>query len=200
MNKAFILAGRICLPAVLLAATALPVLGNDRDERDRDRHDSIDGRYADSLIERGKQIVPPGVHLNLAGKNRSMVWLGSYVVNTSGCIDCHSHPTYLPDGDPFRGEQEVINSAQYLSGGRQFGPTLTAPNLTPNAAGLPAGLTLHQFIKTLRTGHNPNDPPGEILQVMPWPTFGKKTDTDLAAIYEYLKAIPSLPDNPNPGP
>jgi hypothetical protein len=34
---------------------------------------------------------------------------------------------------------------------------------------------------------------------MPWPSFGKKTDRDLAAIYEYLSAIPSLPD-PVPGP
>ena len=29
---------------------------------------------------------------------------------------------------------------------------------------------------------------------------GKKTDHDLKAIYEYLRALPSLPDNPNPGP
>ncbi|MDB5934191.1 MAG: hypothetical protein JWQ01_1535 [Massilia sp.] len=197
MNKAFSIAGRVCVPVVLLAAMALSVSANDRD--DRDHRDGPDGRYADSLIEQGRRIVPPGVRLNLTDKNRSMVWLGSYIVNTSGCIDCHSHPTYLPGGDPFMGQQEVINSAQYLSGGRQFGP-ITAANITPNAAGLPAGLTLHQFIQTLRTGHNPNDPPGEILQVMPWPAFGKKTDTDLAAIYEYLKAIPSLPDNPNPGP
>jgi hypothetical protein len=32
-----------------------------------------------------------------------------------------------------------------------------------------------------------------LLQVMPWPAFGKKTDQDLRAIYEYLRAIPSLP-------
>ena len=31
---------------------------------------------------------------------------------------------------------------------------------------------------------------------MPWPVFGKKTDRDLRAVYEYLKAIPSLPGNP----
>ena len=30
-------------------------------------------------------------------------------------------------------------------------------------------------------------------------TFGKKTDHDLKAIYDYLSAILSLPDNPNPG-
>ena len=45
------------------------------------------------------------------------------------------------------------------------------------------GLTLAQFIVTLRTGHNPNDPPGQILQVMPWPVIGKKTNLDLTAIY-----------------
>jgi len=55
-------------------------------------------------------------------------------------------------------------------------------------------------METLRTGHNPNDPPGVLLQVMPWPVFGKKTDRDLRAIYEYLSALPSLPDNPAPGP
>ena len=36
--------------------------------------------------------------------------------------------------------------------------------------------------------------------VMPWPVFGKKTDRDLTAIYEYLRSLPSLPNNPNPGP
>ena len=45
---------------------------------------------------------------------------------------------------------------------------------------------------TLRTGHNPLDPPGTLLQVMPWPSFGKTTDRDLRAIYESLSAIPSI--------
>jgi len=35
---------------------------------------------------------------------------------------------------------------------------------------------------------------------MPWPVLGKKTDADLRAIYEYLSAIPSLPDNADRGP
>jgi hypothetical protein len=35
---------------------------------------------------------------------------------------------------------------------------------------------------------------------MPWPVIGKKTDKDLAAMYEYLRALPSMPNNPNPGP
>lgn len=182
---------KVAVALALATAAAASVLAHD------------DGRgddYGKSLVKRGYEIVPPGVKLNLAGKNRALVGLGSYIVNTSGCIDCHSHPSYSPGGDPYLGEHEVINAPEYLSGGRQFGPTLTAPNITPDYAGKPAGLTRAQFIQTLRTGHNPKDPPGQILQVMPWPTFGKKTDVDLAAMYEYLRAIPSLPDNTHPGP
>ena len=153
----------------------------------------------ESQVRRGFQIVPAGVFLNLHGKNREVVGLGSYIVNTTGCNDCHTYPSYMAQGDPFKGQPEVINFSQYLTGGRQFGP-FTSANLTPDGTGKPAGLTLKEFIKTLRTGHNPHDPRGQILQVMPWPVFGKKTDGDLTAVYEYLRALPSLPDNPHPGP
>ncbi len=188
---------RLSLTAAFVAAALLPAAAwaDRRDDRDDDRGD----RPNADQVRKGFRIVPPGLHLDLARKDRDLVGLGSYVVNTSGCIDCHSHPSYAPGGDPFKGEPELVNVAQYLSGGRLFGP-LKSPNLTPDHAGRPAGLTLRQFLTTLRTGHNPKDPPGEILQVMPWPVYGKKTEQDLTAAYEYLRAIPSLPDNPNPGP
>lgn len=191
MNKTLKTATVLGLAGATVALASVSAHSNDYG-----RHDN----YGEQLVKRGYELVPPGVKLNLQGKNRALVGLGSYVVNTSGCIDCHSHPSYSPGGDPFLGQPEVINAPEYLSGGRQFGPTLTAPNITPDYAGRPAGLTRQQFIQTLRTGHNPKDPPGEILQVMPWPTFGKKSDVDLAAMYEYLRAIPSLPDNTHPGP
>jgi hypothetical protein len=35
---------------------------------------------------------------------------------------------------------------------------------------------------------------------MPWPVFGKMINRDLRAIYEFLRSIPSRPDNPAPGP
>lgn len=150
----------------------------------------------ESQIKQGFAISP--VPLNLAGKNRALVGLGSYIVNTSGCNDCHTHPEFLPGHNPFLGQPEQINAPQYLSGGRQFGP-FTSANITPDALGRPAGLDFDEFVSLLRTGHDP-DAPGRILQVMPWPVIGKKTDRDLRAIYEYLSAIPSLPDNPDPGP
>jgi hypothetical protein len=141
----------------------------------------------ESRIVRGYQIAP--VPLNLKGRNRSLVGLGSYIVNAqSGCNDCHTNPPYAAGGDPFQGEPEQINVDHYLAGGTQFGP-FTSANITPDADGLPAGLTFQEFKAVLRTGHDP-DEPGELLQVMPWPVFGKMTDRDIKAIYEYLSAIP----------
>lgn len=178
---------RLAVLSLVAATLAVPARASDDDGQ------------SESQVKRGYQVVPSGVFLSLEGKNRALVGIGSYIVNTSGCNDCHTHPSYLANGDPFKGFPEMVNFQQYLTGGRQFGP-FTSANLTPDASGKPAGLTLAQFISTLRTGHNPNDPPGEILQVMPWPVIGKKTDQDLTAIYEYLRALPSLPNNPAPGP
>jgi hypothetical protein len=140
-----------------------------------------------SKIRRGFQIAP--VSLNLHGKNRALVGLGSYIVNAQGgCNDCHTNPPYAPGGNPFQGEPEQINTANYLAGGRSFGPVVSA-NITPDANGLPAGVTRAEFIAYLRSGRDPKKK-DEILQVMPWPVYGKMTDRDLTAVYEYLRSIP----------
>ena len=162
---------------------------------------------SESTIQRGFEIAP--VPLNLKGKNRALVGLGSYIVNTGGCNDCHTNPSYVAGGDPFAGEPEQINVDCYLSGGTDFG-IVRSRNLTPDSNGLPAGLTLDEFIHILRTGEDttsPGDPvfDGGRLLVMPWPVFGKKTTRDLTAIYEYLRAIPhrsrcsTPPIQPPPG-
>jgi hypothetical protein len=153
----------------------------------------------ESQVKQGLAIAP--VHLDLQGKNRALVGMGSYLVNAvSECNDCHTRPYYDLGHNPFKGQPERINSQNYLTGGNQFGP-FTSANLTPDANGLPAGLTLDEFVHLLRTGETDDHPAlGPVLQVMPWPTFRKMTDRDLRAIYEFLRAIPSRPDNPNPGP
>lgn len=190
MNKPVKITRRAWVVAALLASTAATVVASDS------LRDLI---HSENPIKRGYALVPPGVVLNLQGKDRRLVGLGSYVVNTSACVDCHSYPTFSPGGDPFKGEPERLNAEEYLSGGRQFGP-ITAANITPDNSGKPAGLTRREFIELMRSGHNPKDPPGTILQVMPWPAYGKKTELELIAVYEYLRAIPSLPDNTHPGP
>jgi len=144
----------------------------------------------DNVWKRGMAIAP--VSLNLAGKDKKRVGMGSYLVNAqAACVGCHTSPTYADGGDPTRGQPEQINVARYLAGGEHFGP-FTSSNITPDAKGLPGGLTLEQFIQVVRTGFDADRHPqfGPFIQVMPWPTYSKMTDDDLQSIYEYLRAIP----------
>lgn len=155
---------------------------------------------SESQIQRGFDIAP--VPLDLHGRNHALVGLGSYTVNAQGgCNDCHTHPNFVLGGDPYLGQPKQINAAEYLTGGRQFGP-FTSRNLTP-VNGRPADLTLKQFMQVMHKGTDFDSLHPEIsplLQVMPWPVYGDMTDRDLSAVYEYLSAIPSRPNNPNPGP
>ena len=78
--------------ATALALTFLPAAGAAADESSQ------------SQIQRGFEINP--VPLDLNGKNRGLVGLGSYIVNTTGCNDCHTNPSYAPGGNPFLGQPE----------------------------------------------------------------------------------------------
>jgi hypothetical protein len=162
------------------------------------------GNQGQSEIQRGFDIAP--VQLDLTGKNRSLVGLGSYLVNGPGdCLGCHTGPTppglFLPGGNPFMGQPELINTARYMGGGNAFGPFISR-NLTPDRDGRPAGLTWEQFEEALRLGtdfkaippHVPSSP--GLLQVMPWPAHRNATDRALRAIYEYLSAIPCIEGGP----
>jgi hypothetical protein len=188
----------------LLSAVVLGgAMAANAQDNDNNRGRDQDGGWGHMLDTRAREIligfrIAP-VTLNIRGKSARLVGLGSYIVNAQGgCNDCHTHPSYAPGGDPHMGQPEQVNTAQYLTGGALFGP-IKSPNLTPDANGRPAGLTLEEFKAVLRTGRAA-DGSGHILQVMPWPVYGKMTDLDLRAMYEYLRAIPSLPDNPAPGP
>jgi hypothetical protein len=124
------------------------------------------GENSESRIEKGFEIVP--VHLNLEGKNRALVGLGSYIVNGAGdCNACHSAgpaTEFVRGGNPFFGQPKKINPATYLGGGRDFGELLPPPgigsahiisrNLTPTPkTGLPEGdHTFEEFLTIMRTG------------------------------------------------
>jgi hypothetical protein len=190
---------RLAIPLCLLSAVAfggvMAANAHDHDDRDFGWGHLLDSKAQEIRI--GYRIAP--VPLNVRGKSVRLVGLGSYIVNgQGGCNDCHTHPSYAPGGNPHMGQPEVINAEQYMTGGALFGP-FKSPNITPDAYGRPAGLTFEEFKSELRTGRDA-DGSGRILQVMPWPVYGKMTDLDLRAVYEYLRAIPSRPDNPAPGP
>jgi len=136
------------------------------------------------------------VTLKYDAKDRAAVARGSYLANAvGGCVSCHTMPTFEKGGDPFKGETEKLNTKNYLAGGKCFGP-IKSPNITPDDKGLPAGLTLAQFIESIRTGkvHMMEDGKkpdlNDIQKVMPWPEFRNMTDEDLGAVYTYLAATP----------
>ena len=153
----------------------------------------------ESQVQQGLAIAP--VPLDLHGKNRALVGLGSYIINAhSECLDCHSCPTFAPGHNPFLGQPKPwVNATNYLAGGVHFGPFVSA-NITPdpNKQGRPAGLTFKEFRGLMRTGHDPDT--GALLQVMPWPVFANMTDRDLRALYEFLRAIPHAEPGSCSGP
>ena len=130
----------------------------------------------DSLIRRGFEIAP--VPLNLEGKNRALVGLGSFIVNAqSDCNGCHTSGAppnfnFAAGGNPYFLNQGPTKTdpTTYLSGGTDFGPALPpgfydpgyggylgpdmiSRNLTPDKTGRPeGGNTLEQFREILRKG------------------------------------------------
>jgi hypothetical protein len=93
-------------------------------------------------------------------------------------------------------------------------PHIIARNLTPDKTGLPeGGHSLSDFMAIMRSGVDfdhlhptctsvsPTPTPanclpapirGDLLQIMPWPSFQNMSDRDLTAIYTYLSAIPCI--------
>jgi hypothetical protein len=219
LRHAGLLAGTSAAVAMIVAASSF---NNSSHVQAQSGDDPAD------VVEVGLKIAP--VPLNLANKDRELVGLGSFIVNgIAACNDCHSagpQTQYLPGGNPYFGQPKVENPATYLGGGRDFGvlipvpgaPDIVSRNLTPDRTGLPeGGRPFDQFLQIIRTGadldhlHPPCSstvttncltPPfdGNLLQIMPWPTFKNMSDREIRAIYEYLSAVPCIEGPPAPSP
>lgn len=96
---------------------------------------------------------------------------GAYVANT--CISCHG---------------------ARLSGGKIPGGPPTWPataNLTPGKGSvMPRYPTAELFIASLHSGRRPDG--SEISPVMPFTSFKEMNETDLRALYIYLKSLPPV--------
>ena len=66
--------------------------------------------------------------------------------------------------------------------------TSFARNLTPDKETGLGSWTEEMFIKALRTGKDMGEG-RPILPPMPWEDFGKSTDSDLKAVFAYLKSL-----------
>ncbi|HEY7290410.1 MAG TPA: c-type cytochrome [Vicinamibacterales bacterium] len=145
-------------------------------------------------------------HENAASAKR-----GEYLVNTSGCHDCHTpfkmgpqgpepdmsrmlsgHPETFPVAAPagVKGPWvwAAVETNTAFSG--PWGISYTA-NLTPDRNTGLGIWTEDMFMRAIRTGRHmgqsrPINPP------MPWPAYRNFTDDDLKAIFTYLRTIPPI--------
>lgn len=110
---------------------------------------------------------------------------GKYMATAAGCFDCHTKQ----DKGKFVGEP--------FAGGFAFpfgdGTIVTSSNITPHPSGI-GNWTEEQFVSRFRlysdsSYTNPVVEPGAMQTVMPWTMYSRMTDTDLKALYHYLKTI-----------
>ena len=145
----------------------------------------------ESRIKIGFKIAP--VSLNLEGRDRAKVGLGSYLVNAVGdCNGCHSSGSaplgiypYVTGNNPYFNQPEKIDPTVYLAGGANFGtvgtptgpngypgPAMITRNLTPDKNGRPeGGHTLAEFKQIFRQGTDfdhihPTCTPAQITAIM----------------------------------
>ena len=118
---------------------------------------------------------------------------GRYLVQISGCSDCHTPGYFLgqPDHTRFLGGSDV--GFEIPGVGIVYGP-----NLTPDATGL-GGWTADQIVAAIRTGATPEG--RGLVPVMPWPNLSALSDEDAYAIAAYLQSLdPVANDVPGPVP
>jgi cytochrome c553 len=97
---------------------------------------------------------------------------GRYLAEAGGCIGCHGTG---------------------LSGGPVPGTPPNDPNFPPAANLTPGGpiskWSQVEFANALRTGVRPDG--SNIHPFMPWKLAGQMTDTEMKAVYAYLKSVPA---------
>src|SRR5499427_2134670 len=136
---------------------------------------------------------------------------GKYLVNGIGCNDCHT-PLKMgangPEPDMTRflsGHPEQMGAlpaakpqGPWLWAGAATNTAFTGPwgvsyaaNLTPDQNTGLGIWTEDMFVRAMRTGRHMGTS-REILPPMPWPAFRNASDSDLKAIYAYLRSIPAI--------
>lgn len=147
---------------------------------------------------------------------------GQYLVSTSGCMDCHTPMKMGKDGRPefdlsrmLSGHPEtlkmppapvlpegpwlVVSSATNTAFSGPWGVSFTA-NLTPDRDTGLGDWTVRDFVATIRTGRHMGRG-REILPPMPIPVYSNFTDSDLEAIFAYLRTLPPITNRvPEPRP
>jgi hypothetical protein len=150
----------------------------------------------------------------------SLIKRGSYLVNAIGCDDCHSPKIWSPQGmeidmeHRFGGHQAntpvgKIDKNVMKEGWVLFNKDLTSSvgpwgqSYSANISSDPTGIgnwTEEQFMRAIREGKSKGLEEGRpLLPPMPWFVYKNMNDTDLKAIFAYLKTTKPV-ENRVPGP
>lgn len=130
--------------------------------------------------------MPAKAELSKRPDPADQVAYGKYMINATGCIDCHS-----------KTDKGAVIAGTELGGGMEFhqpGGAVTSPNITFDKETGIGDWTKEVFVQKFKTytdsGFIPRKlNPGELNSPMPWSMYAGMTTTDLEAIYAYLKSV-----------
>jgi mono/diheme cytochrome c family protein len=146
-----------------------------------------------------------------AQTNDDKVARGKYIVNTSGCHDCHTpwklgpkgpepdmtralsgHPQDMPMPPPPAVPEPwlMVGAATNTAYAGPWGISFTA-NLTPDPETGLGKWTLRNFVDTIRSGRHLGRG-REVLPPMPVQVYRNWTDADFEAVYSYLRTVPPI--------
>lgn len=112
---------------------------------------------------------------------------GGYLVNAGACVECH---TKIEKG-------QLLREFSF-AGGRDFkfpdGSIVRSANITSDAETGIGKWSREQFIRTFKqyadsTYLPPSVKPGEFNTIMPWTMYARMKESDLSAIYAYMKTV-----------
>jgi mono/diheme cytochrome c family protein len=118
---------------------------------------------------------------------------GKYLTNAAACMECHT---------PVDAQGTLIAGNEF-AGGRDFtfpdGSVVRTANITQDTeTGIGSwseDMFVGRFKQYLDSGyHLPTVQPGEFNTVMPWVMYAGMEESDLKAIYAYLKTIEPIPN------
>ena len=150
-------------------------------------HSGVPAKHIDFPVNLMIKFAPKPVEGAVAAPDpHNSVAYGKYLTTIAGCYECHTphddHNALIAD-KPFAGGWEMKGP---------WGRNFTA-NLTP-AGGYMSHATREEFIGRFKAfasmdANNAPDAPAGHNTVMPWIAFAGMTETDLGAIYDYLKTL-----------
>ena len=150
----------------------------------------------------------------------SLIKRGSYLVNAMGCDDCHTPKKFGPNGPEMDMEHRFSghiannnlgkpNTSVMKDGYMLFAMDLTsavgpwgqsyAANISSDATGI-GNWTEEQFFRAIREGKSKGLKESRpLLPPMPWFVYKNLNDTDIKAIFAFLKTTKPV-ENRVPGP